>query len=116
MQVLYDSLLGDPYIAPRVPPRLLDLLEYHKTLIYYDDDEEEYYDDDAEQQVRQKYFVWLASFAVGACTNAESACKNSCTIELLILWCLCAMCGHFVQAQVKVTLLSPSFKLHCNKQ
>ncbi|CAL8462625.1 g2158 [Coccomyxa elongata] len=50
LQVLYDSLLGDPYIAPRVPPRLLDLLEYHKTLIYYDDDEEEYYDDDAEQQ------------------------------------------------------------------
>ncbi|BDA46495.1 hypothetical protein COCOBI_08-5880 [Coccomyxa sp. Obi] len=51
LQVLYDSLLGDPYIAPRVPPRLLDLLEYHKTLIYYDDDEEEeYYDDDAQQQ------------------------------------------------------------------
>ncbi len=57
MQVLYDSLMGDPYIAPRIPPGLLDLLEYHKTLIYYDDEEEEeYYDDDAEQQVSLESF------------------------------------------------------------
>ena len=54
MQVLYDSLMGDPYIAPRIPPRLLDLLEYHRTLIIYDEDEEdeEFYDDSEEQQVR----------------------------------------------------------------
>ena len=54
VQVLYDSLMGDPYIAPRIPPRLLDLLEYHRTLIMYDDDyeeDEEFYDDSEEQQV-----------------------------------------------------------------
>ncbi len=51
LQVLYDSLVGDPFIAPRIPPRLLDLLEYHRTLIFYDDDEEFFYDN-AEQQVR----------------------------------------------------------------
>ncbi|KAK9918884.1 hypothetical protein WJX75_007810 [Coccomyxa subellipsoidea] len=53
LQVLYDSLMGDPYIAPRIPPRLLDLLEYHRTLIMYDDDyeeDEEFYDDSEEQQ------------------------------------------------------------------
>lgn len=50
-QVLYDSLMGDPYICHRIPPRLLETLEFHKTLIFYDDEEEMYYDDDAEQQV-----------------------------------------------------------------
>lgn len=51
LQVLYDSLVGDPFIAPRIPPRLLDLLEYHRTLIFYDNEEEFFYDN-AEQQVR----------------------------------------------------------------
>lgn len=54
VQVLYDSLMGDPYIAPRVPPRLLDLLEYHRTLIFYDDEDEEYFYDNAEQQVQSQ--------------------------------------------------------------
>ncbi|EIE19526.1 hypothetical protein COCSUDRAFT_67679 [Coccomyxa subellipsoidea C-169] len=57
LQVLYDSLMGDPWIAPRVPPRLLDLLEYHRTLIFYDNEEdEEFYDDDSEQEEAQEGF------------------------------------------------------------
>ena len=55
--MLYDSLMGDPWIAPRVPPRLLDLLEYHRTLIFYDNEEdEEFYDDDSGQEVRRAVF------------------------------------------------------------
>lgn len=83
MQVLYDSLLGDPYIAPRVPPRLLDLLEYHKTLIYYDDDdEEEYYDDDAEQQVRPKSLSNQAGIAGAVCGYEKMHAKPHATWAL----------------------------------
>jgi hypothetical protein len=37
LTALYESLTSDPAIRGHVPPRLRDLLEFHRTLIRYTD-------------------------------------------------------------------------------
>ncbi|EIE23845.1 hypothetical protein COCSUDRAFT_47030 [Coccomyxa subellipsoidea C-169] len=73
LQVLYDSLVGDPFIAPRIPPRLLDLLEYHRTLIFYDDEEEFFYDNAEQQEAEEVVGESYASGEAGDEVSGESS-------------------------------------------
>lgn len=79
LQVLYDSLMADPYICNNIPPRLLDLLEFHKTMILYDDDscfESQFESDEDEvQQVRHR-----------ATPPQSQSQKLKAAIRLLLKW------------------------------
>ena len=78
---LYESLTGDPHICNNIPPRLLELLEYHRTLVLYDDDDimrEIFHGAVEQQQVREHRMHARADMHAQAQACLTSCMSTSC--------------------------------------